>query len=176
MPARSLTGLTTCIRPICRILFANKTHDDDVTHTRLFATHHHHFSTMHNAGLISMRNTQYMAYYSIHEPYAWSRTNDNNTIDRRKGEVTKGITKGWDAGGGLTTYGWWRGGWCGCWSGGAAVCGGVGARCEERRQGTRISDFPMRERARGNRRSTARCDIRTAGGGDCMGGAAINPI
>ena len=29
MPARSLTGLTTCIRPICRILFANKTHDDD---------------------------------------------------------------------------------------------------------------------------------------------------
>ena len=60
---------------------------------------------MHNAGLISMRNTQYMAYYSIHEPYAWSRTNDNNTIDRRKGEVTKGITKGWDAGGGLTTAG-----------------------------------------------------------------------
>ena len=29
MPARSLTGLTTCIRPICRTLFANKTHDDD---------------------------------------------------------------------------------------------------------------------------------------------------
>ena len=29
MPARPLTGPTTCIRPICRILFANKTHDDD---------------------------------------------------------------------------------------------------------------------------------------------------
>ena len=29
MPARSLTGPTTCIRPICRILFANKTHDHD---------------------------------------------------------------------------------------------------------------------------------------------------
>ena len=96
MPARSLTGPTTCIRPICRILFANKTHDDDVTHTRLFATHHHHFSTMHNAGLISMRNTQYMAYYSIHEPYAWSRTNDNNTQHDRSKErrSNKGNHKG----------------------------------------------------------------------------------
>ena len=178
MPARSLTGLTTCIRPICRILFANKTHDDDVTHTRLFATHHHHFSTMHNAGLISMRNTQYMAYYSIHEPYAWSRTNDNNTQHDRSKErrSNKGNHKGVGCGR-RAHHGWWRGGWCGCWSGGAAVCGGVGARCEERRQGTRISDFPMREREETEGQQLNSAVRHMAGGGDCMGGAAIiNPI